>query len=136
MLRRPTLLPRDFLGTFQIRRILMGVYLVTVPLFIYKYIYKCFFGPSTLFSLPAAGLSSCSRLRGTQGAGPDPASKFGPWPRSVARTLGVQCRKSARGRIPSTWSLPGLCKPTYRLKECPTSHVIFGIWNVINFVRQ
>ena len=28
----------------------------------------CFFGPSAFFSLPAAGLSSCSRLRSTQGA--------------------------------------------------------------------
>ena len=50
----------------------------------------CFFGPSSFFSLPAAGLFSYSRLRGTQGARPDPARKFGPWPRSVAHALGVQ----------------------------------------------
>ena len=31
----------------------------------------CFLGPSTLFSLPAAGLSLCSRPRGTQAARPD-----------------------------------------------------------------
>ena len=62
----------------------------------------CFFGPLAFFSLAAAGLSSCSRFRGTQGARPDPARKFGPWPRSVARALGVQSRKSARGGIPST----------------------------------
>ena len=37
----------------------------------------CFFGPSAFFSLPPAGLSSCSWLRGTQGARPDPAHKFG-----------------------------------------------------------
>ena len=65
----------------------------------------CFFCTSAFFSLPAAGLFSCSRLRGTQGARPDPARKFGPWPRSAARALGVQSGKSLRGGIPSTWSL-------------------------------
>ena len=50
----------------------------------------CFFHPSAFFSLPAAGLSSCSRLRGTQGAHPDPIRKFGPRPRSVARDLGLK----------------------------------------------
>ena len=62
----------------------------------------CFIGPSAFFSLPVAGLFSCSRLRGTQGARPDPVRKFGPWPRSVARALGVQSRTSPRGGIPST----------------------------------
>ena len=68
---------------------------------LYTYI-NVLFSPSAFFSLPAAGLSSCSRLRGTQGARPGPARKFGPWPRSVARALGVQSRKSAWGGIPST----------------------------------
>ena len=62
----------------------------------------CFFSPSAFFSLPAAGLSSSSRLRGTQGAHPDPLRKFGPWPRSVACALGFQSGKFARGGIPST----------------------------------
>ena len=61
-----------------------------------------FFFTSAFFSLPAAGLSLCSRLRGTQGARPDPVRKFGPRPRSVARALGVQSGKSAPGGIPST----------------------------------
>ena len=65
----------------------------------------CFFGPSAFFSLPAAGLFSCSRLRGKQGARPNPARKFGPWPRSAARALGVQSGKSPRGGIPSTYEL-------------------------------
>ena len=43
----------------------------------------CFLGSSAFFSLPAARLSSCLRLRGTQGARPDPHSRFGygrgPW---------------------------------------------------------
>ena len=52
-----------------------------------KTLYICInglFRPLGIFSLPAAGLPSCSRLRGTQGARPDPACTFGPWPRSVA----------------------------------------------------
>ena len=71
-------------------------------LYTYIYILMCFFGPSAFLSLSAAGLSSCSRLRGTLGARPDPLRKFGLWPRSVARALGVQSGKSARGGIPST----------------------------------
>ena len=67
------------------------------------YIYiNVFFGPSECYSLPAAGLSSRSWLRGTQEARPDPLRKLGPWPRSVARALGVQSSKSARGGVPST----------------------------------
>ena len=61
-----------------------------------------FFGPSAVFALLAADRFSCSRLRGTQGACPGPVRKFGPWPRSVARALGVQSRTSPRGGIPST----------------------------------
>ena len=102
-----------------------------------------FFGPSAFFSLPAAGLSSCSRLHGTQGARADPIHKFGLRARSVARALGVQSGTFARGGIPSTYeSHPGPCKPTRtwcivnRLNKCPTSHVISGILNVINVVRH
>ena len=69
---------------------------------IYTYIKMYFFCPWLFFSLTAAGLSSCSRLRGSQGARPDPARKFGPWPRYVARVLEGQSDKSARGGIPST----------------------------------
>ena len=52
------------------------------------------FGPRVFFS--------CSRLRGTQETRMDLARKFGRWPRSVARALGVQSGKSPRGGIPST----------------------------------
>ena len=62
-------------------------------------IYFVFFSPYGIFSLPAAGLSSCSPLRGTQGAHPDPIRKFGPRPRSVA--LRFESGTSARGGIPS-----------------------------------
>ena len=99
------------------------------------YIWKSFFGPSEFFSLPAPGLSSCSRLCGTQGARSDPKRNFERWPLSVARAAGVESGTSARGGIPSTQSHPGPCKPTCRLKECPTSNVIFGIVNAINVVR-
>ena len=78
------------------------IYVRREILYIYINTSVCFFGPSAFFSLPAAGISSCSRLRGTQRARLDSARKFGPWPRSVARALGVQSRKSARGGIPTT----------------------------------
>ena len=97
--------PRDFTLTHIPKRNLVRIY-----------IYMCFFHPSAFFSLPAAGLSSCSRLRGTQGARPDPIRKFGPPPRSVARALGVESGTSARGGIPSTYSHPGPFKPRRTLK--------------------
>ena len=75
------------------------------------HIRMCFFHPSAFFSLPAAGISSCSPLRGTRGARPDLMRKFGPPPRSVSRALGVETGTSARGGIPSTQSHPGPCKP-------------------------
>ena len=63
-----------------------------------------FFHPTVFFSLPAAGLSSCSRPRGTQGARPDPIRKFGLRPRSVARALGVESGTFALGGIQTTYS--------------------------------
>ena len=96
----------------------------------------CFFGTSAFFSLPAAGLSSCSRLRGMQGARRVAVRTFGPWPRSVTRALGVQSDKSPQQAIPRMQSHPGSCKPTNRLKQCPTAHVISGILNIINVVRH
>ena len=92
-----------------------------------------FGGPSAFCSLPAAGLSSWSRLRVTQGACPDPLRKFGPWPKSVARALGVQSGKSARGGIPITSSRPGPWKPTciihyQQVKEM--SDVSCDIWDL------
>ena len=52
--------------------------------------YKCVFLHFGIFSIPAVGLFSCSLLGGTQGARPDPARKFGPWPRSAACALGFK----------------------------------------------
>ena len=85
-----------------------------------------FFGSLAFFALLAVGLSSCSRLRGTQGARPDPACKFGPWPRSMARALGVRSRKSARGGIPSTYSLQALENPHGKIM----SDVSCNIWDL------
>ena len=52
------------------------------------------------FSLPAAGLFACSRLRGTQGDPSDTGCKCRPWPRSAARALGfkVACPLGERFR--------------------------------------
>ena len=100
---------------------------VTLNIYIYKYI-----GPSAFVPLAAEGLSS-SWLRGTQGARPHPARKFGPWPRSAARAVGVQNRMAPRGGIPCTYSHPRPCKPMFRLKR--TSYVSC-ISNVTNVVRH
>ena len=75
----------------------------SVTKYVYITMHICvFLAHRHFFSLPAAGLFSCSWLRGTQGAHPDPARMFGPWPRSAAHALGVPSGKSPRGGIPST----------------------------------
>ena len=51
-----------------------------------------------IFALPDAGRFSYSRLRGTRGACPDTACKFGPWPTSAARTVGVRKWQVLSGR--------------------------------------
>ena len=65
-----------------------------------------------------------------------PGRICGLWPTSVARDLGVESRNSPRGGFPRTQGHPGPSKPTYRLQECPTAHVISGIMNVTNDVRH
>ena len=59
----------------------------------------CFFRSLGISSLLATGRFSCSRLRCTRGARPDPARKCEPWQWSVARALGVQSGKSALREI-------------------------------------
>ena len=73
----------------------------TCLLFIHLHI-NVFFSPFGIYFSSGRGLSSCSRLRGTQRARPDPIRKFGPRPRSVARALGAERGTPARGGIPST----------------------------------
>ena len=77
---------------------------------------KCLFVTSTTISLPAGGLSSRSRLRGTQGARVYTRSKFKPRPGSVARALGVQSRaiwQMVTGRVPLSQSHAGRWKTQF-----------------------
>ena len=76
--------------------------------------------PSAFFSLPAAGLSSCSRLRSTQRARPDPLRKFGPWPGSVAQAIRVQNGKSARGGFRARTAIQAHANPWSVFFKCPT----------------
>ena len=54
----------------------------------------CFFCTSTFFALPAAGLFSCSRLRGTQGARPNTTAQV--W--ALAEVRGTCSGGSTTGR--------------------------------------
>ena len=111
------------------------------------YVLMCFLARRHFFNVPSAGRFSFSRIRGTQGARPDPARKFRPRPRSMAHALGVQSGKSPRGGTPSTYSHPGPCKPTCIIpgpvvyfnlwvKKCPTAHAASMILNVVNIARR
>ena len=91
-----------------------------------------------IFSLPAEGLFSCSRLRGTQGSPPGhQGASFGPWPSRGTRSGSSKWQVPTGSDSEHVEPHPGPCKPTYyRLKECPTAHVISGILNVVNVVRH
>ena len=56
----------------------------------------CFFGTSAFFSLPAAGLFSCSRLRGTHGGRPDTRAQV--W--ALAEVRGT-CSGGSKWQVPS-----------------------------------
>ena len=63
---------------------------------LYYYVSMCFFCTSAFFSLPAADLFSCSRLRGTQGARPDTTAQV--WALAEVRDTcfgGTKSRKMA-----------------------------------------
>ena len=79
------------------------------------------------FALPLAGLFSCSRS-GTQEARVNTGCKRGPWPRSVARALGVQSRENWQI---TTGSLSGQLEPTRPMQTRKTTaqfppHVVFS----------
>ena len=85
---------------------------------------KCLFSHIGLFISPSRGSFLVLSAPGHTGSPPEHhGASFGPWPRSVARAMGVQsCQNwrvtTRRGGIPSTYeSNPGPCKPTYWLKK-------------------
>ena len=83
------------------------------------YIYIC---TSAFFSLPVAGLFSCSRLRSTQRARPNTTAQVWALAEVRGTCSGFKVAKIGKhpgGGIPRTYSHPGPCKPTYRLKKCP-----------------
>ena len=105
-----------------------------------QYILLCinlfFFSTSAFFSLPAAGLFSCSRLRGTQE--PRRNTRAQVWALADVRGMcsGGSKSQDLTGRHSEHVGPSRPCKPTYRLTECPTAHVISGILNAINVVRR
>ena len=98
--------------------------------------WKCVFWHIGIFSLPAAGIFSCSRLRGTQGTRRNTRAPVG----ALADARGT-CSGGSKLQIP-TGRHSEHVEPSRPLqthvqgKECPTAHVISGILNVINVVRQ
>ena len=111
----------------------MGLTLVCM----YIAMYKCVLLHIGVFSIPTAGLFSCSQLRGTQGARPTTTAQV--W--ALAEVRG-KCSGGSKSQVTTGRhsehvqpSRPPR-KPTYRLKECPTAHVISRILNVVNVVRH
>ena len=89
----------------------------------------CFFGTFAFFSLPAAGLFSCSRLRGTQGARRNTTAQV--WALADVRGTCSGGPKSQvpRGRLSEHVGPSRPLQPTYRLKKCPTTHSC-DIWDL------
>ena len=95
-----------------------------------------FFCTSTFFSLPAAGLFSCSRLRGTHGARPNTTAQV--WALVEVRST---CSVGSKSQI-STGRHSEHVEPLrpmqthLQVKKYPTAHVISRILNVVNVVRH
>ena len=78
-------------------------------IYIHISVYKCVFWSFDIFALPAAGLLSCSRFRGTQGARPTPHASLGPgqglwhmlWGFKVARPFGEAFRACRAIQVPA-----------------------------------
>ena len=115
---------------------------------IYITMYICvFLARWHLFSLPAAGCFSYSRLRGTQGAYPDTTAHV--W--ALAEVRGT-CSGGSKWQVPTgsdseqlepsrpmhtnVTTQKNIRRLMYKLKEFPTAHVISGILNVVNVVRH
>ena len=96
----------------------------------------CFFGTSAFFSLPAAGLFSCSRLRGTHGARLNTTAQV--W--GLAEVRGT-CSGGSKSQV-TTGRHSEHVEPSRPMqthvqvqRKCPTAHVISRILNVVNVVR-
>ena len=95
-----------------------------------------FFGISAFFSFPAAGLFSCSRLQGTQGARPNTTAQV----LTLAEVRG-QCSGGSKSHVTtgrhSEHVDPSRPIQTHvQVKKCLTANVISRILNVVNVVRQ
>ena len=94
------------------------------------------FCTSTLFAIPAAGLLSCSRFRGTQGNRPNTKAQV----RALAEVRGT-CSRGSKSQV-TTGRYSERVEPSrpshidVQVKKCPTAHVISRILNLVNVVRQ
>ena len=80
---------------------------------LYYYVEMCFLYTSAFFYLPAAGLFSCPRLRGTQGARPNTTAQV--WALAEVRdtySRGSKTQSSHGEAFRARKSHPGPCKPT------------------------
>ena len=102
----------------------------------YEYIEMRIFGPSEFFC--SSGRGSFLVIWAPWHAGRPPGPHTQVWAMAEVRPTCSRGPKSQvpPGGIPSTWSHPAACRPTYRLHERPTAHVVYGILNVINVVGQ
>ena len=80
-----------------------------------------FFAHRHVFSLPAAGRFSCSRLRGTQGTRPNTTAQV--WALSEVRGT---CSRGSKSQVSTGRHSEHVerSRPPYRLKRGPTTHVI------------
>ena len=97
----------------------------------------CFYCTSAFFSLPTAGLFSCSRLRGTQGAHPN--TKAQVWPLSEVRG---RCSEGSKSQV-TTGKHSEHVEPSRPMqthvqvkKNARRFIVLSRILNVVNIVRH
>ena len=96
----------------------------------------CFLRTSAFFSLPAAGLLSCSRLRGTQGARPNTSAQVSA-PAEVRGTCsGGSKSQVTTGRHSDHVELSRPMQTHVQVLKCPIAYVLSRILDVVNVVRH
>ena len=94
----------------------------------------CIFCTSAFFPLPAAGLFSCSRFQGTQGARPNTTA--GPLAEARGTCSGGSMSQVTTGRHSEHVEPSRRMQTHAQVKKKFPAHVISRILNVVNQCRQ
>ena len=110
----------------------MGLTLVCM----YIAMYKCVLLHIGVFSIPTAGLFSCSQLRGTQGARPTTTAQVWALAEVRGKCSGGSKSQVTTGRHSDHVELSRPMQTHVQVLKCPIAYVLSRILDVVNVVRH